>query len=211
MCRRSDRTICGVVAFISSQYWLATSRLNAFQMRTRQTTERLFCRSSVRYSPKVVWQVKRGEKERHASESEEPSGKPRKIDLPTFPIAYEALRCSCRACLSPDYLQLSTQREQFFLCGRLSISLHPSYSTHLVEGVCLKRQKTPRLANMVAASDLPAMKTNPKFIFFTDFDGTITMQDSTLCIFFKSKPTRAERNEKNAEYYITSPFCDIQY
>ena len=25
---------------------------------------------------------------------------------------------------------------------------------------------------------LPAMKTNPKFIFFTDFDGTITMQDS---------------------------------
>ena len=27
-------------------------------------------------------------------------------------------------------------------------------------------------------SDLPAMKTNPKFIFFTDFDGTITLQDS---------------------------------
>jgi hypothetical protein len=25
---------------------------------------------------------------------------------------------------------------------------------------------------------LPAMKTDPKFIFFTDFDGTITMQDS---------------------------------
>lgn len=29
-----------------------------------------------------------------------------------------------------------------------------------------------------AVSDLPAMKTNPKFIFFTDFDGTITLQDS---------------------------------
>jgi len=28
------------------------------------------------------------------------------------------------------------------------------------------------------AADLPAMKTNPKFIFFTDFDGTITQQDS---------------------------------
>ncbi|KAF2708955.1 hypothetical protein K504DRAFT_433669 [Pleomassaria siparia CBS 279.74] len=28
------------------------------------------------------------------------------------------------------------------------------------------------------AATLPAMKTNPKFIFFTDFDGTITMQDS---------------------------------
>lgn len=27
-------------------------------------------------------------------------------------------------------------------------------------------------------ADLPAMKTNPKFIFFTDFDGTITTQDS---------------------------------
>ncbi|KAF2279024.1 2-hydroxy-3-keto-5-methylthiopentenyl-1-phosphate phosphatase-like protein [Westerdykella ornata] len=29
-----------------------------------------------------------------------------------------------------------------------------------------------------AGSDLPAMKTNPKFIFFSDFDGTITLQDS---------------------------------
>ncbi|KAF1942986.1 hypothetical protein EJ02DRAFT_344293 [Clathrospora elynae] len=27
-------------------------------------------------------------------------------------------------------------------------------------------------------ADLPAMKSNPKFIFFTDFDGTITLQDS---------------------------------
>ncbi|KAF2188263.1 hypothetical protein K469DRAFT_703763 [Zopfia rhizophila CBS 207.26] len=30
----------------------------------------------------------------------------------------------------------------------------------------------------VQAAALPAMKTNPKFIFFTDFDGTITLQDS---------------------------------
>ncbi|KAF2020028.1 hypothetical protein BU24DRAFT_419621 [Aaosphaeria arxii CBS 175.79] len=29
-----------------------------------------------------------------------------------------------------------------------------------------------------ALVDLPAMRTNPKFIFFTDFDGTITLQDS---------------------------------
>ncbi|OJJ40462.1 hypothetical protein ASPWEDRAFT_166529 [Aspergillus wentii DTO 134E9] len=28
------------------------------------------------------------------------------------------------------------------------------------------------------ASELPYMKTNPKIIFFTDFDGTITLQDS---------------------------------
>lgn len=27
-------------------------------------------------------------------------------------------------------------------------------------------------------ADLPALKTNPKYIFFTDFDGTITIQDS---------------------------------
>ncbi|KAF2218638.1 HAD-like domain-containing protein [Elsinoe ampelina] len=30
----------------------------------------------------------------------------------------------------------------------------------------------------MAASTLPAMKTSPKFIFFTDFDGTITLRDS---------------------------------
>jgi len=30
----------------------------------------------------------------------------------------------------------------------------------------------------VPVSDLPALKTNPKYIFFTDFDGTITLQDS---------------------------------
>lgn len=29
-----------------------------------------------------------------------------------------------------------------------------------------------------ALAELPAMKTNPRFIFFTDFDGTITLQDS---------------------------------
>lgn len=30
----------------------------------------------------------------------------------------------------------------------------------------------------MSASNLPYMKTNPKIIFFTDFDGTITLQDS---------------------------------
>lgn len=30
----------------------------------------------------------------------------------------------------------------------------------------------------MATHTLPAMKTNPKFIFFTDFDGTITQRDS---------------------------------
>lgn len=31
-----------------------------------------------------------------------------------------------------------------------------------------------------AEDELPAMKDNPKYIFFTDFDGTITLDDSTL-------------------------------
>ena len=31
---------------------------------------------------------------------------------------------------------------------------------------------------MVTANQLPALKPNPKYIFFTDFDGTITQQDS---------------------------------
>lgn len=30
----------------------------------------------------------------------------------------------------------------------------------------------------MSTSTLPAMKTNPKFIFFSDFDGTITQRDS---------------------------------
>lgn len=30
----------------------------------------------------------------------------------------------------------------------------------------------------MASSTLPYMKTNPKIIFFTDFDGTITLEDS---------------------------------
>ena len=31
---------------------------------------------------------------------------------------------------------------------------------------------------MAHSNDLPAMRTSPKFIFFTDFDGTITLMDS---------------------------------
>lgn len=30
----------------------------------------------------------------------------------------------------------------------------------------------------ITPADVPALKTNPKYIFFTDFDGTITIQDS---------------------------------
>jgi 2-hydroxy-3-keto-5-methylthiopentenyl-1-phosphate phosphatase len=30
----------------------------------------------------------------------------------------------------------------------------------------------------MGSTELPYMKTNPKIIFFTDFDGTITLADS---------------------------------
>lgn len=33
---------------------------------------------------------------------------------------------------------------------------------------------------MGSLDSLPAMKREPKIIFFTDFDGTITLQDSML-------------------------------
>lgn len=32
------------------------------------------------------------------------------------------------------------------------------------------------------STSLPAMKTNPKLIFFTDFDGTITLKDSEFVL-----------------------------
>jgi 2,3-diketo-5-methylthio-1-phosphopentane phosphatase len=34
------------------------------------------------------------------------------------------------------------------------------------------------LPNGAPLDNLPALRTNPKYIFFTDFDGTITLQDS---------------------------------
>ena len=37
----------------------------------------------------------------------------------------------------------------------------------------------------MAASNLPYLKTNPSVIFFTDFDGTITLEDSKG---FRSSP-----------------------
>lgn len=46
---------------------------------------------------------------------------------------------------------------------------------------------------MVNAADLPAMNTpfkNPKVIFFTDFDGTITLKDSNdFLVFMISQAT----------------------
>lgn len=34
-------------------------------------------------------------------------------------------------------------------------------------------------SNNLDLNEVPAMKTDPKYIFFTDFDGTITLDDST--------------------------------
>jgi 2,3-diketo-5-methylthio-1-phosphopentane phosphatase len=56
----------------------------------------------------------------------------------------------------------STPREKVNLS-----SLHISHTSHI-----------PILAMGSQNHQLPAMATNPKFIFFTDFDGTITSSDS---------------------------------
>ncbi|KAK0643877.1 HAD-like domain-containing protein [Cercophora newfieldiana] len=46
---------------------------------------------------------------------------------------------------------------------------------------------------------LPALKTHPKFIFFTDFDGTITQQDSNDFITDNLGFGREERKKGNAD------------
>ncbi|KAK0627447.1 HAD-like domain-containing protein [Immersiella caudata] len=46
---------------------------------------------------------------------------------------------------------------------------------------------------------LPALKTNPKFIFFTDFDGTITQQDSNDFITDNLGFGREERKKGNVD------------
>lgn len=48
---------------------------------------------------------------------------------------------------------------------------------------------------MVSASELKAMNwpfKNPKYIFFTDFDGTITLKDSNDFMVHKSNRTLGE-------------------
>jgi len=49
------------------------------------------------------------------------------------------------------------------------------------------------------ASNLPYMKTNPKFIFFTDFDGTITLHDSNDYLTDNLGYGKARRRELNIE------------
>lgn len=44
-------------------------------------------------------------------------------------------------------------------------------------------------AFIMTVTTLPYMKTNPKLIFFTDFDGTITLEDSRYRRSSHSKPT----------------------
>ncbi|EEP76319.1 conserved hypothetical protein [Uncinocarpus reesii 1704] len=52
---------------------------------------------------------------------------------------------------------------------------------------------------------LPAMKTNPKIIFFTDFDGTITLQDSMQLPLPYFLPSRIYANEAILQAMI---ICD---
>jgi 2,3-diketo-5-methylthio-1-phosphopentane phosphatase len=50
-----------------------------------------------------------------------------------------------------------------------------SYFNYYTNFNSLYQHRTPAV---MAATTLPAMKTSPKFIFFSDFDGTITQRDS---------------------------------
>jgi 2,3-diketo-5-methylthio-1-phosphopentane phosphatase len=67
----------------------------------------------------------------------------------------------------------SRRNSNFIPCFRYLVTPHssPRISSELYT------VKPPHSSKM-APSSLPAMKTNPKFIFFTDFDGTITQRDS---------------------------------
>lgn len=67
------------------------------------------------------------------------------------------------------------------LSRRLSTSFQVCDCTYTLLRLFLLSARTQDPSNKMAASDLSAMHTpfeKPKFIFFTDFDGTITLQDS---------------------------------
>lgn len=51
----------------------------------------------------------------------------------------------------------------------------------------------------MGSTTLPALQTNPKFIFFTDFDGTITWQDSNDFLTDNLGYGAAERKKGNAD------------
>jgi 2-hydroxy-3-keto-5-methylthiopentenyl-1-phosphate phosphatase len=44
-------------------------------------------------------------------------------------------------------------------------------------------------------STLPYLKTNPKVIFFTDFDGTITLEDSKFIVFHAVSPVQLANDD----------------
>jgi 2-hydroxy-3-keto-5-methylthiopentenyl-1-phosphate phosphatase len=46
--------------------------------------------------------------------------------------------------------------------------------------------------------DLPYLKTNPKYIFFTDFDGTITLQDSKSNAYTYAEPVLQKIQENTS-------------
>ncbi|KAL9051794.1 MAG: hypothetical protein Q9162_005788 [Coniocarpon cinnabarinum] len=52
---------------------------------------------------------------------------------------------------------------------------------------------------MAPSADLPALKTNPKFIFFTDFDGTITLMDSNDYLTDNLGYGEARRKQENKD------------
>lgn len=72
-------------------------------------------------------------------------------------------------------------------------TLHNTASLHLPYNLrcqSLLTSKFKMAAKAAASDELPAMSIpfkNPKFIFFTDFDGTITLQDSNDYMVFTAR------------------------
>jgi hypothetical protein len=52
---------------------------------------------------------------------------------------------------------------------------HPSFQTH-------PQSLPPSIPVKMGSTVLPYMETKPKMIFFTDFDGTITVDDSKFSV-----------------------------
>ena len=60
----------------------------------------------------------------------------------------------------------------------IPVHIYPPHYFYKIRSVFRKTHTDTPVAMGSLSPDTPAMATNPKFIFFTDFDGTITTADS---------------------------------
>lgn len=96
----------------------------------------------------------------------------------------------------------------FWLFRACLIKSHPAISLDLINiAISLTNTRrpypppplSPPRTTKMGSTTLPALQTNPKFIFFTDFDGTITWQDSNDYLTDNLGYGAAERKKGNAD------------